>query len=734
MTQSWASNLRHDAVGGLVSSAIAIPLAVGFGMFAFVTLGDEYFAYGALAGLTSAFVVGVTCMLLGDKTPTVYAPRVTTTFFIGLLLYSLLHSDTSIMQSASLPLTLLIFFAIILLGGIFQALFGLMKLGALIKFAPHPVMAGFQNMAALLLFLVQLSNVLGYDRNIPFTHALAHMDSAKPWSVLIAAVTFAAMWNARKIAARIPPLLVGLGCGTAVYYALELAGYAQTLGPVIGALPQGPVVPRPLSNFTDLAYHGRLAEIAPTILSGALALAIIAAFDALLCARLVSQPGDKPIDGDRLLVRLGLGNAIAACFGGITGGINIGASLTNRAFGARTPVSVLVNAAVVLAIIAALFPYLAYLPRAVLSAVIMVVAVQHIDPWTTRLATRLFQRGVAQRGVVALDLFVALLVSFLSIAINIVLAVFLGIALAIFLFVVRMSRSNIRRLYRCDAVRSRKSRGAGAMELLETKGASILVAELQGALFFGSAERLAQEIDKATASKTRYLILDLRRVSDVDSTGARILADIEAELARRGIALALVLSEQSETIERLADFGDPNSEGRVFPDIDRAIEWTEDDLLREAAPQAAGGEIALECISLLQDFAPHEIETLVSHLRRVAWPKDSLIFKEGDPGSHLFIVTKGQASVVLKSESRNIRLVTFAPGTVFGELAILDKGPRSASIIADEDLVAYSMSETDFAALREREPAVAIKILAGLGRELSGRLRRANRTIHQLET
>src|SRR6266849_1003482 len=261
MTRSWASNLRHDAVGGLVSSAIAIPLAVGFGMFAFVTLGDEYFAYGAFAGLTSAFVVGVTCVLLGDKTPTVYAPRVTTTFFIGLLLYSLLHSDTAIMQSASLPLTLLIFFAIILLGGIFQALFGLMKLGALIKFAPHPVTAGFQNMAALLLFIVQLSNVLGYDRNIPFTHALAHMDSAKPLSVLIAAITFAAMWNARKIATRIPPLLVGLGCGTAVYYALELAGYGQALGPVIGALPQGPVVPRPLSNFTDLAYLGEVAVI-----------------------------------------------------------------------------------------------------------------------------------------------------------------------------------------------------------------------------------------------------------------------------------------------------------------------------------------------------------------------------------------------------------------------------------------------------------------------------------------
>src|SRR5205823_7441304 len=185
----------------------------------------------------------------------VYAPRITTTFFLGLLLFSLLHRDDAANASASVPAALLALFAIILLGGLLQALFGLMRLGTLIKFAPHPVMAGFQNMAAVLLFLVQLSNILGYDRNIPFTHALAHMDSAKPLSVLIAAVTFAAMWNGQKIAARIPPLLVGLGCGTAVYYALELAGYAQALGPVIGSLPLGPVAPRPLSNFTYLAYH-----------------------------------------------------------------------------------------------------------------------------------------------------------------------------------------------------------------------------------------------------------------------------------------------------------------------------------------------------------------------------------------------------------------------------------------------------------------------------------------------
>ena len=87
---------RIDVIAGLVSSTLAIPLAMAFGMFAFVTLGDEYFAYGAMAGLISAVIGGLLCVLLGDRSTRVYAPRITTTFFLGLLLYSLLHRATTV--------------------------------------------------------------------------------------------------------------------------------------------------------------------------------------------------------------------------------------------------------------------------------------------------------------------------------------------------------------------------------------------------------------------------------------------------------------------------------------------------------------------------------------------------------------------------------------------------------------------------------------------------------------
>ena len=172
---AWLSNLRGDIVGGIVSAVVATPLAMGYGMFAFVALGESYFASGALAGLYTAVIVAIVCVLLGDKSTTVYAPRITSTFFLGLLIYGLVHSEIPAIKSGGTSLILAITFSIILLGGIFEALFGLIRLGSLIKFAPQPVMAGFQNTAAILLFLVQLGNVCGFDYNVALHAAPAHM-------------------------------------------------------------------------------------------------------------------------------------------------------------------------------------------------------------------------------------------------------------------------------------------------------------------------------------------------------------------------------------------------------------------------------------------------------------------------------------------------------------------------------------------------------------------------------
>jgi CRP-like cAMP-binding protein len=144
-------------------------------------------------------------------------------------------------------------------------------------------------------------------------------------------------------------------------------------------------------------------------------------------------------------------------------------------------------------------------------------------------------------------------------------------------------------------------------------------------------------------------------------------------------------------------------------------------------------EIAVDEIGILDGFAPDEIAAIKARLRRTVYPKGLTVFEQGAPGHEIFFIARGLASVRLKNGGRDIRLVTFTAGTVFGELALLDKGARSASVVADEELVCHVLSDRDFDALSTECPAAAIKLLANLGRELSGRLRRANHAIRQLE-
>ena len=188
-------------------------------------------------------------------------------------------------------------------------------------------------------------------------------------------------------------------------------------------------------------------------------------------------------------------------------------------------------------------------------------------------------------------------------------------------------------------------------------------------------------------------------------------------------------------MERLESFGvlSSNGETNIFPDIDRAIEWAENSLLY-AQPQPHRDEIPLAEIGLFAKFNSMDLAAIESHLQRTSYQQGDIIFREGDPGEEVFIVTKGTASAFLQSPNSAIRLATFAPGTVFGELAILDAGPRSATVVADEDLVCLVLTMSKYTALMEKHPSVAMRILAAIGRELSGRLRTANRTIHQLET
>jgi sulfate permease, SulP family len=399
--------------------------------------------------------------------------------------------------------------------------------------------------------------------------------------------------------------------------------------------------------------------------------------------------------------------------------------------------SVLVNAGAVLATTMLLLPVLGYVPRAVLSAVIMVVAIQHVDPSTIQIVRRLASRRVANRASLTLDLLVIALVATLAIVLNIVLAVFVGLGIAIVLFIVRMSGSLIRRTYRADSMPSRRQRSERQGAILAEHGRCIHVLELEGAIFFGTVGRLADAVERAVADGARFVVLDLGRVTDVDITGGRFLSQTRADLATRGGHLLLTsLNEHSHWGRMLHDLGvtTPGTGDRPFPDSDRAIEWAEDQILAATSVgDAIPDTCAVEDLEVFRGLSETELATLRPMLEARRYTTGDVVIAEGARESELFLITRGSASVHLREQDgRATRLASFSSGTVLGELALLDRAPRSATVLADDELACFVLTEAAFRQRKASHPAIAMNLVSNLAREVSGRLRRATRTIRHL--
>jgi MFS superfamily sulfate permease-like transporter len=725
------ASLKGDLAGGATSAILTVPVSMGYGVLALLPLGDQYISVGILAGLYSAIFLPLTILLLGDRNTLMYAPRSVVTFLLASVIAGGL-AQTPGRQ------TLVLIFLIIFLAGIFQALFGILRLGNLIRYIPSPVMAGFQNAVAVLIFLSQMAPMLGVPRHLPALELIEHPSLAQPLTFLVGVLTCLAIWLGPRAAPRIPPIVLGLVVGTGIYYGLAALGQREGLGPIIGAIPTG-LPELYLLDFVSLLVQGDLRPLLPTVALAAATLAIIASLDALLCAKTVESVAGARIPGNRVLSLLGVGNMVTACFGGIAGGVNLGSTFTNYRAGGRTWASVAVTVTLLLTTVLFLGPVIGLVPRVVIAATLVMVSIQLLDRWSLQAIRRLLSRDFVYWKAMALDLLVVVLVATVTIVYNLVVGVAVGVAVAVLFFLLRMSKSVIRRTYRADVVRSRRTRDPRLMELLSVEGRKIVAFELEGPIFFGTAEYLAAQVETALQQETSYVLLDLKRVNELDSTGARVIQQLQAKLAREGKRLLVSHAQDNSLLwSVLKDMGVAAALARdaLFADTDAALEWAEDQLILGSRSGAGlSDEVPLDRLTVLAGLTAAERELVGRTLGRRVYQRGDIVIKEGDTDRSLFMISKGTASVKVRlaGQDREKRLASFSPGAVFGEVALLDEEPRSATVIADEELVCYVLDDARFRALTREHPSIAIKLLANLSRELSRRLRKANAMISQLE-
>jgi len=284
------------------------------------------------------------------------------------------------------------------------------------------------------------------------------------------------------------------------------------------------------------------------------------------------------------------------------------------------------------------------------------------------------------------------------------------------------TRSGIRRSYRDDVVRSRRGRTRAQTTLLDGEGSAIAVVELTGDQGFASAELLVRLVLE-DPTPTGWWILDLRRVTRIDTAAQNLLEGLIAQLGSAGVAVAVVepRAETARAAARALAAG-----VQRFTDPDTALEWAESALLldRGLVDELPDGLVPLGQQDLLHDLHADVVAEIESRATTQVFHAGTVVFEEGAVADGLYFIGAGQVSADVRTRSGpRRRLSTIAAGSSFGELAIVDGKPRSTRISALEPTICYVLTPAAYADLQEHAPVACAELTRAIARSLSQRLR-----------
>ncbi len=297
--------------------------------------------------------------------------------------------------------------------------------------------------------------------------------------------------------------------------------------------------------------------------------------------------------------------------------------------------------------------------------------------------------------------------------------------------------SSRRLSYSCAERSSSRIRHPGELACVRDHGSRVRVFEIQGNLAFATTESIVRDVI-AGSGEQRSVILDFHHVTTVNGAAARLLADLAAELERRGTATFFTHTPRLPSLrpQVAAQWTDAAAVERLFrfPSTDLAMEWCEDDLL-ETLPRPVPSRLDdLRTFEIAAGLTSEEIEVLAQLLDRQRYSPGEFIIRRDDEATNLFLVMSGVVGVWLGEPGTGSRVASFSVGTMVGELAFLDGARRSAHVVAECDVECSLFDVDDFLRLQESHPRIHATILRNLAVSLATKLRKVNRDVSILST
>jgi len=739
-----AGTWSGEALGALNATVALLPMLASWGVVAFGAAGQAAPQIGLTAAIV-AVVLGALVFLVASRAPMpAAAPSSSSALLLGACVARLVQDSALHPATPGGAALLIAATGVAVMGsGVLLALFGLLRAGALVRYVPQPVLAGFMNGVAVLMVLSQVPAIAG----VPADELARRGWSALAqwhWPALVATVVTAAlMWAVARRWPRLPAGLAALVLGSLAVWAMQAACTAwvqagtcalQSFGALGAAWPRA----EPALAFGDASALAVLSRHASTLVTTALLLALIGGLESALNLSALDQRLNRRTDTDRELLALGAANVASGLAGGLPLTYLRLRAMTTLSAGGRSRRAVVLSCVMLALVYALALPWLRAVPLAVVAGIVVMLAWGLVDRWTRGLGVA-WWRG-ERTAELQWSLVIAGTVCVVTLAAGFVAAVGAGVLLSMLIFVRALNRSLVRLRYSAAVVPSRRVYPTPLEERLVPLRPRIEVIELEGALFFGNIDRLAQEAMQAAmqadqraeqAERGRgFLVLDLRRVSTIDASGAVGLSLLRERLEGQGTTLLLAgvtvenrhgRALQAQGVLRPAD-GAPMP-WQLHPDADHAIEAAERTLLHTEGLDLAGLAVPLAQNALLAGLPGADLATLAPRLRQRLLQAGERLFGEGDAGDAIYLLTEGSVSVL--DRARGQRFVSFSPGMCFGETAVLDGRGRTADARADEASTVFELPAALLHELQREQPAVAARLYRNLALHLSERLRGA---------
>ena len=530
-----------DLIAGLIVGIIALPLAIAFGIASGVTPQQ---------GLITAIVAGFLISFFGGSNFLIGGP---TGAFIVIVAGIVAQYGMQGLIIATI------------MAGVFLILMGVFKMGAIFKFIPYPIVVGFTSGIALTIFSTQMKDFFGLplDLQVPagfipqwicYFQNLGNINWVE-FAMSLFCLVICFSWS--KVTKKVPGSLIALIVGTVASLLLSrFAGVElATIGSKFPELANGLPMPKPVAPQFD-------QDTIIGLVSPAFTIAILCAIESLLAAMVADGATGKQHHANTELIGQGIANIITPLFGGIPATGALARTMASINNGGKSPVTGIVHAVVLLLIYLFLMPYAVYIPLSCLAAILVQVA-YNMSEWKT---FKYLLRGDRS------DVSVLLITFFLTVIVDLTVAIEVGVVLAIVLFVRRVMQTSTVSVLQGHEVAATEDAETASLENTDMLDipSGVEVYEIDGPFFLGLASRFEELESRNKATKVR--IIRMRKVPFIDSTGINNLRNLCERTHKRGVTV--ILSGVTDKVhESLVKFGVDLEIGQeyIFPHIVPAL-------------------------------------------------------------------------------------------------------------------------------------------------------------------